>query len=296
MKSAFPFFSITVPVSREEDSVNFLYSLGIESFAYKNTRNEYDIFGEGNYFSIECYLDNEETLIRNRVLIKSFFDNIGVESDLLIEYKAIEDWVNNYKNNFTPFVLIDGFYIIPPWEHNVKYHPKNSMILEPGMAFGTGTHFTTRSLCYLIMQSENPGNNFVMDLGSGTGILSLFSLKRKSKRIISIEKDEASIKNNLTNLLINDSENNILLIKGDIKRLPVNFSNIGSILLNVDFEIISEFLCRTRNLLPPRSRLLVSGILNNEKQEIEALFKEFDLKILAIMCNGEWISYSIEKK
>lgn len=299
MQGSFPYFNIDVPREREEETINFLYSLGIEKLAYKDLSNKYDIMKERDRVSIECFLGDRSLLNDQKAKITERFLFLGIKSDLKVLYKQDEDWENACKHSFSPIKLDNGFLILPYFNKDTIANRNDNLktvYIEPGMAFGTGNHFTTRSLCFLLMQLDLIDGNYVIDLGSGSCLLSIMASKLKAPFVLSIEKDPLSLKNAITNLFINEEHDNILLLKADILNLPLKSNAVHKYLMNIDFNIISEFLYRERSNIPIDALLLLSGIVSSEKQDLEEIIQKSGFQLRSIISNGEWVSFCIKKR
>ncbi len=295
MQTNNPYIEVKVPREKEEELINFLYMLGFDRFAYKKDKFIYNIIDNNNpYLFIECFFVQKNMLDEQKSRLTERFSAMGVKSDLQIYYKNFEDWESQYKSSFKAVELAGGYYAVPEWLD--EWEHESRILIEPGMAFGTGHHFTTRSICFFITQTDFLNDRFVVDLGSGSSLVSIFASKLRAPSVIAVEKDRLSIKNAIKNIMLNDADTNIFLIQSDILQLPFRLRNIYKYFINIDYDIVTEFLCRFINEIPVTSKLLVSGILNREKQEFEQAVVDYGLKIRAVASDGEWISVSTEKR
>lgn len=293
IKDSYPYINITVPREKEEELLNLLYSLGFEKIAYKKDAGDYNTIDQDDlYLCLECFLKHGDNLDQCRDSLINAFPGLGAESDLSIKYKKNEDWASDFKKHFKAVSIAGGYTVVPPWDNSKG---DNIIYIDPGMAFGTGSHFTTKTMCYFITQADFLDDRFVLDLGSGSCLLSVLSAKLRASIVISVEKDNYSIRNAKTNIMINKCQDQCMLIKADMLNLPLKINHVLKFFINIDLNIISEFLYRNMRSIPENSRIFMAGILNSEKGEFEKLMRDLGMIIRTELSDGEWLSCSAEK-
>ena len=191
-----------------------------------------------------------------------------------------KDWNENWRPFFKNLNIDDKVMVIPSWETDIDYNDKIILKVEPGMAFGTGHHETTSMMISAILKYFKNGFS-VLDVGTGSGILSILAQKLGSQKVNALDNDP-DIKNNFEdNINLNNSSINLkiedCLIWDDF--------NYDLILANINFPILEKFV---KNISSKNNLLILSGILvtdiDNLKEQIDA--KKFE--IIDTIKQNEW--------
>jgi len=211
-----------------------------------------------------------------------------------IEERQIEnvEWEKQYRQSVTPILIGEDIVIRPPWcaaEPGVKY----DIVIEPKMAFGTGRHETTRLCLKLVRERFRPGMRF-LDVGCGSGILSILADKMRASFIKAIDKDPIAVENCRENFQANQvrTPNEILLgsiekCKGD---LPYDF-----ICTNIIKSTILSMLSDLAALMADKGILVLSGLLDWDEIEVSARLKQARLTTFSILRDNEWLTYAVSK-
>lgn len=223
---------------------------------------------------------------------ENFFLKLEVEfSDAKAE-KFIEqnrDWLEEWKKGFEPFLFVDPFWIVPSWRP-VPKGAKQVITMEPGMAFGTGTHETTRLAAQLIVKNwQSPAN--VIDIGTGTGILAIISEKMGAPQVVAIDNDPEALRVAGENIETNHS-----------KKIVISQKSISEVAEQYDLVIANivdgVLLSMKADLLRIRSKngkMVLSGILKEREESFLVQFlKDTNLKVRERTEDGEWTAFLIE--
>ena len=212
-----------------------------------------------------------------------------------------EDWENNWKQFFKPIKIGDRFLIKPSWEKTDN--PDNRKILEidPGMSFGTGTHETTR-LCLETMEKFDLNSKEVLDLGCGSGILSIGALLLGAKHVNMVDIDANSTRIAKENTSLNGfNENCYNVYCGNIiedKALcdTLGYKKYDVIFANIVADVIKAMSGQFGEFLKDDGTLIVSGIIIERKQEVEDAIVEKGFEVIKNYNEGSWASISFRKK
>ncbi len=223
---------------------------------------------------------------------ENFFLKLQVEFSETTAERFVEanrDWLEEWKKGFEPFLFVDPFWIVPSWRTAPK-GAKQVITMEPGMAFGTGTHETTRLAAHLIVKYwKNP--NKAIDVGTGTGILAIICEKMGASETIAVDNDPEALRVARENIETNHSkkiqvsEKNISEVKDQYDLVIANI--IDGVLLSM-----KEDLFRIRS---QKGQIILSGILKEREEKFIADFlKGSSLKVLERIEDGEWTACLIE--
>ena len=184
--------------------------------------NDFDMFEERND-GVNAYIDSSLYKVENMVealsSIPDFKENIRFESTFIKD----QNWNTKWESNFEPVVIAEKVFIRAPFhEPQVKY--EYEIIIEPKMSFGTGHHSTTALIIELMLYSELK-DKVVLDMGCGTGILSIFAEKLGAKEITAIDIDEWACTNSIENCLKNKHETTTSCDKIFIRIVCSKFTN-----------------------------------------------------------------------
>ncbi|MFW3611779.1 50S ribosomal protein L11 methyltransferase [Staphylococcus caprae] len=237
------------------------------------------------YFNELTFGDTLRTNIKNAVLNLPELDkNIVTFSEKEI---AEVDWANEWKNYFHPFKASERFTIVPSWETYEKESNNELCIeLDPGMAFGTGDHPTT-SMCLKAIEKYVKPTDSVIDVGTGSGILSIASHLIGVKRIKALDIDEMAVNVAKENFKKNHCENAIEAVPGNLLQDEDKKFNI--VIANILAHIIEEMIEDAYNTLVEEGYFITSGIIEEKYEEIESQMKRVGFNIISVEHDNGWV-------
>lgn len=210
--------------------------------------------------------------------------NIGLGE---IKYTLRDDseWKDSWKQHFKPFKFTEKIVIKPSWE---KYIPQKDEIvieMDPGMAFGTGTHETTR-MCALLGEKYLRENDRVLDLGCGTAILGLLAVKLGASSALAVDIDDAAVKTARQNIDNNGETNKIQVMRGALKDVPEG--SFDMIFINIIADIIIEISKEIKKYVKGGTNIILSGIIKDRKAEVKRKYSDLGLMLIDELNMGEW--------
>lgn len=227
-----------------------------------------------------------KSLIGEKLSFISRFINIGKGE---IETKTIdeEDWANAWKKYYNAFNITPGILIKPSWQDIDDTSSKMIIELDPGMAFGTGTHETTKMCAEMVEKYAKLGNE-VFDVGTGSGILAIVSAKIGAGRILACDIDEVAVRVAKENATINGVEEKINIFGGVIEDYsgPKFDIVIANIIANVIIQIAPYVL---RNL-KQKGLFIASGIIRDRREEVLERYQSLGFELVDIQELGEWVA------
>jgi ribosomal protein L11 methyltransferase len=195
-----------------------------------------------------------------------------------------QNWNAVWESNFSP-VVVDDFVAVRAEFHEPIQGVEHEIVITPKMSFGTGHHATTRMMMQQMRQLDF-NNKTVFDFGTGTGILAILAEKLSAADIIAIDYDEWCIINSTENTERNNCHN-ITLLQADTPDVISNTFHI--ILANINKNIILQFLPTLVNKLNKGAYMLLSGLLNEDEQEILASCRQLGLTHHSTITLNKWI-------
>jgi len=205
-----------------------------------------------------------------------------------------QDWGENWKRFFKPVQVTSRFVVKPPWS---KIRLKRGQIpieITPGMAFGTGTHATT-ILCIQALGEELQKRGLsVLDVGTGSGILSIIAAKSGAKEVWGIDIDGVAVENAKENVEKNQVLDIVKIRKGSIGDLHKKFNVVVA---NIDLKSLRRMRKPLLNHLKNQGFLILSGILEKEEERLrEHYLKTGLLRWIKVVQREEWVCLTFKKK
>ena len=206
--------------------------------------------------------------------------------DMNVRDVAERDWLAEWKQNWQP-VVAGRFIIAPPWSKLDDVHDRIVIRIEPGMAFGTGTHETTR-LCLQGIEKYFTGGSF-LDVGTGTGILAIAAAKMfPEARVEACDTDEAAIVIARENAEVNDVSHRIDFRVGSVDDASASADLVCA---NLTADVINRMLPALIGVTC--GKLILSGILDTQVEMVQSRLLECGISDVEIAQDGEWVSMII---
>ncbi|MDP1509097.1 50S ribosomal protein L11 methyltransferase [Paenibacillus sp. CMAA1739] len=255
------------------------------------------------YFAEEVDIDGVRAQIEPRVEQLRTFDIDPGEVRYELKTVNEDDWANAWKQYFKPLRVSDRLTIKPTWE---EYEPASEdekiIELDPGMAFGTGTHPTT-SLCLRTLESVIQGGEEVIDVGTGSGILAIGAIKLGAKHVLALDLDPVAVSSARENTRLNGLEERITIKESDLLSV-LNASDptlgiqlpVKLVVANILAEIILLFIDDVYNALEPGGIYIASGIWKNKEEAVETALKAAGFEIAEINRDEDWLAFVARKR
>ncbi|MBB3108969.1 ribosomal protein L11 methyltransferase [Paenibacillus phyllosphaerae] len=211
-----------------------------------------------------------------------------------------EDWATAWKQYFKPIRVSERLTIKPTWEEYTPAPDERIIELDPGMAFGTGTHPTT-ALCLRTLESVIRGDEEVIDVGTGSGILAIGAMKLGARRVLALDLDPVAVSSATENTRLNGLEADIQVYLSDL--LGILESNNGQqaeiqvsvpvdvVVANILAEIILLFIDDVYAALKPGGTYIASGIWKNKEEDVEAGLIAAGFTIKDRQRDQDWIAF-----
>ena len=246
---------------------------------------------------VHIYLEPGENPAEAVAFLQEQYAAAGIPTELTVIPCRNEDWQDNWKQFFKPTEVGQKLLIQPVWEEvegSTAVEPtsgRKTLYLEPGLAFGTGTHETTR-LCLQTLEETIRGGETVLDLGCGSGILSIAALLFGASKAEGVDIDELAVKTAVENGRRNGFEAPVLTYHcGDMAKQVSGTFDI--VVANIVADIIVLFCETARNFMKEGSVFIVSGILNTREQDVLDAFAANGFEVLSRKADGEWLCFTV---
>ena len=249
---------------------------------------------------IMAYFSEEETNLPEKIaVIKEKIRNL-TEFGLSIGSGTVElsnvnqeDWESAWKQYFKPVHVTDRIVVKPEWE---EYSPQEGEIvieIDPGMAFGTGTH-ETASMCINQIEKNLKAGDRVIDIGSGSGILSMAAVLLGAEKATGVDLDPVAVRVALENVELNNLQDKIEILHGNLTDVIREKADI--VVANIMADIILILLEDVREFIKDDGLFISSGIIQEKRAAVEARLLEKNFSIVEVETKGEWCAITAQKK
>ena len=286
-----------IETNLEEIIIWKLNDLGISSYAFEillNNKNNKKVI---IWLPILNWPESLRIkLVRN---IKEVLDKNNYQTNCF-EWNLIEqeDWISSWKKYWGPELVGDNLLVLPCWlELPEEYKNKKVIKIDPGAAFGTGSHPTT-SLCLEELEKISLSSKKILDIGSGSGILSIAAKCFGANEIYALDNDYLAINSTESNFRLNfGTLDDLKTYLGPFDSLVSKYTlkNFDFILCNILAEVIKGIIPDIRNCLKIDGEVILSGILNSQKDEIIKLLNASNLRINDVSSKKDWVCITAQK-
>lgn len=248
------------------------------------TRGKLKVFLTSYPKNINEILSTERELMKSRGLSD---DELG-SWEITLDEKENQDWSKKWKEKWTVTHVTDNIAVVPSW---LKYEPKEDEIaitLDPGCAFGTGTHQTTQ-LCMKALEKHFKKGNTMADIGTGSGILAILAKKLGGDKVYGCDIDETVIDVCKDNARINGVSVTFELNTADKITEKYDF-----VCANILHFVLAEIMGDLKNITKQNGLISLSGILYEKKDMVLDAIKRENLKIVDTLTQDQWISFVVQ--
>ena len=279
-----------IPIELEDSFYWLLKNLEIHRFSFEHDPE--NNFTQTLFIWLPCNewpVRDQENLVQSLSSLAKPFQLI-LPACKWIQVKD-EDWSLSWKKSWKPDPVGKSILILPAWlDVPEKFLERKIIRLDPGSAFGTGSHPSTR-LCIEALDTDPPVGKTIADLGCGSGILSLTALQLGAKSTFSVDTDSLAISATKSNSALNNFPENLLnVFLGSIEELEVNIpeKKIDLMLCNILAPVIKSLGPRFERIIGYKGKVILSGLLVDQIKELEEFFSLLGWQVLEIKTKGHW--------
>ncbi|XOQ43338.1 MAG: Ribosomal protein L11 methyltransferase [Clostridium sp.] len=241
---------------------------------------------------VHIYIAPEDSPAEAIAFLSERYAAAGIQHTIETATCAQEDWINNWKKYFHPIPVGKKLLIRPDWEKAENPEGRVVLDLEPGIAFGTGTHETTRLCMEFLEDFISPGCS-MLDVGCGSGILAIAALLLGAEHAVGVDIDPLAVKTAVQNARRNHVENRFTGICGSLtEQVEGTYQVVAA---NIVADVILELLHNIGDFMATDAVLILSGIIDEREQDVlEGLQNSFT--VIGRKEEKGWVALAVKKK
>ena len=285
---------VNVEVDKEsfEAVANIMNELGSNGLVFDESENRVKL--TAYYNDDENFPLLLETLKKRIHELTDYALNAG-ETVIIVQERKDEDWTTNWHKFFKPLEIGEKFIIAPSWE-NPEEKERKIIRIDPGMAFGIGSHETTR-LCIEQMEKHIGGNlqgKRMLDIGTGTGILAIAAAHLGIEDIVAVDIDPVAVEAARENIRINQVGDKVEVLQGDMtENVRGSFSIITA---NLIHNLVIKLLPSLPPFLEEDAITILSGIIMKKRDLVLSKIYELGFELIDEQVLNDWVAFVVKRK
>lgn len=245
---------------------------------------------------VAVYLEQKPTsaeLLVLETVLDSALTEAGVNGAVAIRVQRVkrEDWAESWKKHFPPVRIGGALLIKPSWDKTRPAPGQTTVILDPGLSFGTGQHPTTAFCLRQIVRFAQSGGGPMLDIGTGSGILAIAGARLGLPLIKAVDNDPEAVRVARANARVNGVVGRIRFLQADLTQWPATGGNkFALICANLTYDLLLSERARILNCLSPGGWLVLAGILVEQFPAVRAAYEAAGLRLQRTSVRKEWQS------
>ncbi|MGE7683354.1 50S ribosomal protein L11 methyltransferase [Peribacillus simplex] len=240
------------------------------------------------YLPVNSFLGDTIDAIKESINNLLLFDIDLGKNVVSISEVNEEEWATAWKKYYNPVKISERFTIVPTWEDYTPVSSDELIIeLDPGMAFGTGTHPTTVMCIQALERTVRPGD-LVVDVGTGSGVLSIAAALLDAKRIQSLDLDEVAVQSAIQNVELNNVQDKVTVSQGNL--LDGVNEQADIVVANILAEVIMRFTDDVAKVVKPGGHFMASGIIQTKKQDVKDAIIASGFTVEETILMEDWVA------
>lgn len=250
-----------------------------------------------------CYIQQEGLTTEQAELLFQQISSFSIEMAAVFDvsepqlawnFFEEEDWGKNWKKHFTPFAIVPGLVIAPTWEEYEAKVDEKVIVMDPGMAFGTGHHATTSLSLGFVQEVMSIGDHkTVLDVGCGTGILAMGAVLFGAEKVLGLDNDPDAVSAAGANVLYNKQSEQVDIAITSVEDIDGEYDVVVA-------NIIHDVLAALSDALTARTKvggfLVLSGVLAEDQADsITSIFEQHGFSLVRKAEEGEWAAVLLQK-
>ena len=284
--------NMTVPYGIYIEDYSDLES-GAEEIAHINLIDEELINKDRNTSVVHIYISESDNAAEALEFLKERLRASGIDFTVRAANVQDTDWSENWKKFFHTIEIGDRLAVVPSWESYENKKSRTLLHIDPGAAFGTGTHATT-ALCLEMLEEYIKSDTTMLDIGCGSGILSITSVLLGARSTIGVDIDAQSVKTAKENAEINHISDKTEFIIGDLAEKINGKFNV--VCANIVAEVIIKLLADVKNYMVDDAVLIISGIIDIRKNDILEAVEKYGFTVMKERLRDNWCAYALRSR
>lgn len=242
---------------------------------------------------IHVYINPHENPAEAMSFITERLNAQSIEFTCTVDNCSAQDWANNWKQYFHPMPIGEKLLIRPVWEDEYDAGGRKVLHIEPGLAFGTGSHPTTR-LCLETLEKYVDDSSTILDIGCGSGILSIACLLLGAKTALGVDIDSLAVKTAMANAKENNlDESRFVAVQGNLSDKVSGKYSI--VVANIVADIIMEFNKTVADFMTDDGVYITGGIIDSREDEVLMSFAQNGFTVLERFEDKGWLVFVLKK-
>lgn len=251
-------------------------------------------FLEHEFVVVKAYFPEDKEIINElHECIENVKENFNVRCKVFISEVKDEDWEESWKKYYHTFKVGERIVIKPSWEDYTAQSDEIVVEIDPGMAFGTGIHASTR-FCLKFLDEYIKGDELIVDAGCGSGILSIAAIKLGAKQVWGMDIDDVAVKVAIENVKLNGLEDRIAIKSGDIVE-EIKEYKPDIVLANITAEVVTLLIPEVSKVLSKNGYLFGSGIVDSRWPGVKKQLEDYGFIIEKVLTDVDWVGVVAKK-
>ena len=249
------------------------------------------LYADKTTATVSVFLSADRSLAEAKAFLSERIGTLGLSAEIVTEGMKEEDWAETWKKHYHPIPL-GKITVVPAWEDYTPKEGEKIIRMDPGMAFGTGTHETTR-LVMEMLEDEIQGGERVLDVGTGSGILSLCASKLGASVCYAYDIDPVAVRVAKENVATDGAENVFCGVADLLDGVDTSGGKFDFVVANIVSDIILRLLPDLSSVMKKGGRAILSGIVGERVEEIRAAAARYGFVLLREKEDRDWYALLI---
>lgn len=300
---------LTVPPGKKEDFASYLLGLGLSGFVEgaldcdipfeygpEHLHHDYYVDHDQGMSPLVFYATSRSELEAVLSRIAAHLHESGLEAhELQVGWDEISEtsWKDSWKESFRPLLLSGCLAVLPPWEDPAQHPAQVHVIIDPGMAFGTGQHETTQLCLRIFLERSKRAYGDVLDVGTGSGILAIAARKFGCNKVTGCDIDPDSIRIAKENALANGHPE---LKWSTAPASAFQDAGYDLVFANITARPLLSLLPALAQKARPKAHFIASGVLLSEQDEFAAALAGAGFEVLDTLQHNDWVGFWARRK
>lgn len=263
---------------------------------YGDLVDESILNADREHASVSLFVPSEKNLEEYTSFVRERLASLGIDADIELKGHNEQDWENSWKQYYTPIPL-GRITIVPAWQKD-EYKLSEGEIpvyMDPGMAFGTGTHETTRLVIKLLEKYMSEGAD-VLDVGTGSGILAICAAKLGAGKVFACDLDPVAVKVAKENVRDSGMTNIECGVSDLLKSAKKTEGGYNVVMANIVADIIMRLNPDIKEYMSADGIYIISGIIMPRADEVKASLDKYGFEVIEFITENDWCAMAVKSK